>query len=850
MYVHPYTLTPRVIPVQPRHLLLHRAVRLAVFGLAVGVGLNALSINESFAAQVATEHEIEFAIAPGSLESVVAQFASTVGVSVSFEPALTRNKQSPGLKGRFAVDAALHRILAGTGVEGVRLESGGYALSASQASVSALELGSTTINGQGMGEMTEGSGSYTTGAVSVGSKTPVSLRYTPQSVSVISHQMIDDKNMTQLQEALRYTPGITLQKTASRGYDYYSRGFNIDNIQIDGAAPMALSSVASGFYSNRMYNLLEFDHVEVLRGSNALFGGVSDPGGTINLVRKRALPDFHLSYEVSAGSWDNYHTQLDVTGPLTESGNVRGRLVTAYTDSQEFVDNMAEQNPAVYGVMEVDLTPSTTWTLGGMYERVHSNTYLGLPRYTTGADLGLPRHTGLGQTWSYQDDTSQEIFTKLDHYFDNDWKLNITYTNTRDGAKSLSGVTGNAVNPVTLAGPVTRGSVNRYWSKQSLLDSNVSGSFEAFGRQHDVVVGADWQRVTSQWQGSGTLSGTGAPVNVFNPGYWSPYPVNYTLSRNYTPNTQEQYGLYSRVTLQVTDPLKVILGGRLQRYHFEQTYTSAGVVQSDVDMREPTRFIPYAGAIFDLDSQWSLYTSYSKIFKPQQSYLKGPVGSGQVVEPMIGKTYETGLKGELFEGRLNTGLALFYTQRDGGAVLDPGYPEDSVLFGGSCCYLNKDEVISKGVELQASGEVAEGWSLMASYVYNNNQDKTEKTALSTVTPRHEVKLWSTYRLPAGLSDWTVGAGVNVQSATYVSGTAVRVDGNGRVVESGIPFEYTQSGYAVWDALVKYRIDEHWTASVNANNLFDKTYYQTTSSSANGNYYGEPRNYMLTLRGEF
>lgn len=843
-FIRPASLGPmRCAPVTS--LLRHAAL-----GLAITAGISPLTMNTAIAAPVSAARQIDFAVAPGPLEQALNRLASAAGISISFEPAITQGRQSPGLKGRFTADEALQRVLAGSGLQSVKLDNGGYVLHVSPMAGSTLELGSTTIEGQGMGEMTEGSGSYTTGAVSVGSKTPVSLRYTPQSVSVISHQMIDDKNMTQLQQALRYTPGITLQKTASRGYDFYSRGFNIDNIQIDGAAPMALSSVASGFYSNRMYNLLEFDHVEVLRGSNALFGGVSDPGGTINLVRKRALRDFHLTYEASAGSWDNYHTQLDVTGPLTDSGNVRGRLVTAYGDSQEFVDNMAQENPAVYGVMEVDLTPETTWTVGGMYERVHSNTYLGLPRYSDGSDIGLPRHTGLGQNWSYQDDTSQEIFTKLDHYFTNDWKLNVTYTNTRDGAKSLSGVTGNAVNPVTLTGPVTRGSVNRYWSKQNLLDSNLSGSFDAFGRQHDFVIGADWQRVTSQWKGSGTLSGTGAPVNVFDPGYWSPYPVNYTLSRNYSPNTQEQYGLYSRLTMQVADPLKVIVGGRLQRYHFEQTYTNAGVVQSDVDMREPTRFVPYAGAIYDLDEQWSLYTSYSKIFKPQQSYLKGPVGSGQVVDPLIGKTYEVGLKGELFDGRLNTGVALFYTKRDGGAVLDPSYPQDAVLFGGSCCYVNQGEVISKGVELQAAGELADGWNLMASYVYNNNKDRTEKTALSTVTPKHEVKLWSTYRLPARLSDWTVGGGVNLQSATYASGTAVRVDGDGRVVESGIPFEYTQHGYAVWDALVKYRVDDHWTVSVNGNNLFDKTYYQTTSSSANGNYYGEPRNYMLTLRGEF
>ena len=135
-------------------------------------------------------------------------------------------------------------------------------------------------------------------------------------------------------------------------------------------------------------------------------------------------------------------------------------------------------------------------------------------------------------------------------------------------------------------------------------------------------------------------------------------------------------------------------------------------------------------------------------------------------------------------------------------------------------------------------------------MYNYNKNETDSTALSTITPKHQFKVWTTYQLPDAFKDWTVGGGVDVQSATYVSGTTVRVDGNGNVVESNIPFDYKQSGYAVWNALVRYRVDDHWTVSLNANNLFDKTYYQTVSSAANGNFYGDPRNYMLTLRGEF
>lgn len=791
-----------------------------------------------------------FDIAPQPLASALNRLAAQSGLQVIFDGTLVLGKNSPGVVGAKESEAALAEVLKGSGLTWRATGGQSVMLEKAPEPSTSLHLGETMITGQGMGQVTENSGSYTTGAVSVGSKTPTSLRYTPQSVSVLTQQFIEDKNITTLPEALRRAPGVTVQNAGSDSYDFYARGFNIDSIQIDGASPMALSSVASAFYSERQYNMLEFDHIEVLRGANALFGGVGDPGGTVNLVRKRALPDYKLSVEASAGTWDNYHSQIDVTGPLTENKNLRGRVAVSYTDRQYFADNQATQKPAIFGVLEGDISPDTTLTLGGFYERKHSNVSLGLPRYTTGADIGLPRHTSLGQNWSYIDNTSQEIFAKVDHYFANDWKLNVAYTTTHDDSEGVSAVTVNALNPVTLVGPTRNGSYNKSWSDQNLLDTNLSGHVEAFGREHEFVVGADYQKVVSEWRGSGVLSNIRQPVNVFDPVYWDPNPISKATPRVYSPNTQEQYGLYSRVTLQLADPFKLILGGRLARYHFKQIYTNAGVVQSDVDMREPTRFTPYAGAIYDLNDQWSLYGSYSKIFKPQQSYLKGPVGSGSVVDPMEGKTFEVGIKGELFDGALNTSAGVFYTKRQNGAVLDANYPEDSVLFGGSCCYLNQEQVISKGLELTASGELQRNWMVMASYIYNNNKNKSDGAALSTITPKHEVKLWTTYQLPHRLSDWTIGGGVSLQSATYVSGTSVRVDDTGAIVERNIPFDYSQSGYAVWDALVKYRVDKNWTVALNGNNLLDRTYYQTVSSAANGNYYGEPRNFTLTARGEF
>ncbi len=838
----------------PSRSRIRHAVHAAL--LATSIAAGATTWHEVYAGQAVSQAGLkELNIAAGSLSAAITEFAAQTGINITVEPALVKAQETKGLKGSYTVEQGLSALLSPLGLQAVKQGGDSYIvkmIAQSTAEVPTATLAELTVKAQGMGESTENTGSYAAGLVSAGSKTPTSLRETPQSVSVVTSQLIQDKRMTDLSEAMKITPGITVQKSNYRIDSFYSRGFLLDNYQIDGAAPMAMSTTSGSFYGVGTFDLVEFDHVEVLRGSSSLFGGAGNPGGIVNLVRKRPTRDTQFKVDASAGSWDNYRVQLDASGPLNEAGNLRGRLVAAHTDRQYFVDNRSMEKPIVYGILEFDLTPDTMLTLGGRYESIHENgTWNSVPRYSTGADLKLKRSTGLTQKWAYYDGTSQELFAKFDHVFSNQWKWNATFTGTHETVESLGAFATNGVNPVTLAGPLWNGSYSEAWTKQNLFDTNLSGSFKAFSREHEFVIGADWQRITSQWLGGVYPANRGLAANVFDPGstYWNPYPIGTTFTTKYNPNTQEQYGIYARTALQVSNQAKLILGGRLARYKFKQTIEDDGDL-SFIDMREPTRFVPYGALTYALDKQWSAYASYSEIFKPQQQFLTWPEGSAKTVDPMTGKTYEIGLKGELFNGTVNTGAAIFYTKRENGAILDTRYPNTYVLYGGSCCYLNQGEVVSKGVELEASGEVLPGLMTMASYVYNYNRNLADNLPLSTITPKHMVKLWTVYQLPGEYSKWRVGGGLNLQSTTYVSGLSNRVDGVGNVVEANIPFKYTQSGYAVWDAMVEYQVDKHWSLNLNANNLFDKTYYETVGSAASGNYYGAPRNAMLTLRGIF
>ncbi len=832
------------------------ALRLALLGLALtATSQPLLAATGDSATQQQTR---SYRIPAGSLDSVLGAFGQQAGVMIGVDSTLTAGQHSEGLNGDYSVQDGLQHILGKTRLDAVS-DGAGFRL-VPRAEGGVLELSATSISGQGIGEMTENSGSYTTGLVSIGSKTPVSLKDTPQSVSVITQRMVEDKKMFTLPDAMKMAPGITVRNGNYNTESFYSRGFSIDNLQIDGAAPMDIGNGIGTFYSNRKYDMTPYDHVEVLRGASGLLGGTGDPGGIINLVRKRPLDHYQLKLETSAGSWDNYRSQVDLTGPLAFDGKLRGRVVAAYTNRQYFMDNRASERPFLYGIIEADLSDDTLLTLGGSYDKLkETGTGDGLPRYSTGGDVHLPRHTWYTTNGAWSDSYTREWFAKVDHYLNDNWKLNTSFTYSYNGSDTEGVIPYGSVDETTNTGPYWWGSYVSSWSQQSVFDVNLSGGFDAFGRRHEVLMGADYQKVTSRWRGAQGMIDKGGMIDLWDP-HSTPLPSeasNHAYWRDYSPNTREQYGVYSTLRLQLTDPLKLVVGARAQRFKFEQAYsmkanqsaTGPWIAQDSVFDREPTTLIPYGGLIYALDDQWSSYVSYSEVFKPQAQKWKGPQTSPSSLEPMTGKTYETGIKGELFGGALNLSAALFYTTRENQAATDPAYPTPFFSYSGSCCFLAQDKVTSKGLDLEVTGEIAPGWEVLAGYTYNRVENNTEETLYSSVTPKHLFKLWSAYTLPGALSDLRVGGGVTAQSATYVKGEAYRFDSSGNVIDSR-DYNFVQSGYAVYDAMVEYKVDDHWTVALNGNNLFDRRYYSSVGTSEYGNYYGEPRNFTLTLRGTF
>ncbi|MDR0201979.1 MAG: TonB-dependent siderophore receptor, partial [Delftia acidovorans] len=695
---------------------------------------------------------------------------------------------------------------------------------------------------------TEGTGSYTSRVTSIASKTDQSFREIAQSVSVVTREQLDDRRMTDIRDAMAATPGITVKQTNFDSSGFFARGFQIDSMQVDGGAPL---NIASYTYSVNQ-NMDFYDRVEVMRGASGLLGGVGDPGGIINIVRKKPLAEPRLVLQQSVGSWKSFRSMVDATGPLALDGRVRGRAVLSYQDTDYFVDLRHQRSPQFYGVVEADLTPDTLLTVGLSRARIRTRGDGGgdVPRYSDGSDIGLPRHTGLTQAWSGGRRVNTELFAALEHRFSPGWKAKLNLTRSRSSYDGTTAFGYGALDRATGEGVYWNGGGHYlYENTQTVLDASLAGQFDLGGRRHEVLLGMDRQKIESFWNVGYSTDPSGVvPVDVYQPVPWRPAPAG-PVSRRYNPWGQDQSGGYGVLRLHPTDRLHVIVGARYARYRFNQVYESldgAGrwELASGSRFSEPAKITPYGGVIYDLNSQWSAYVSYSSILKPQALSKAGPP-PGNSLDPVKGRSYEAGFKGELMDGRLNATFSVFNVERTGTAVADTRYPSNRDEWSGQCCFLPLGKVTSRGFDAEVGGELRPGWQVAAGYTYTQTRDKTENAPFSSITPRHLLKLSTAYTLPGDLSRWKIGASAHVQSRHYVRDTLYDADWN----EVG-RYNFTQGGYAVWNAMAQYRIDPRWTLSLNLNNLFDKVYYQTVGYATGGNFYGTPRQAVLTLRGTF
>lgn len=693
----------------------------------------------------------------------------------------------------------------------------------------AAEATLATVTVQGArDDATEDTGSYTAGAMRTATRLGLSARETPQSATVITHQRIEDQAMASVSDVVKYTPGLHLSSADGPGRPSFSaRGFDIDKVMYDG-----LPARYQGWTVGTQANLAMFDRVEIVRGATGLVSGSGNPSAAINMVRKRPTRDTRVALAASAGSWDDYRGEIDASGRLDASGSVRGRVVGSYQNGNTFRTAEKFYHGLLYGVVEADLGPRTTLFAGVSYQDDYANSFWGgLPLTADGRHMDLPRSTNPSNDWERKDQELATVFADLEHRFGAGWSLRLAATRAEQKATFYGTyLQANAV-PNLFDHSFYRGD---YDEDQGAFDAFASGPVALFGRRHEVslgVSGRETKTATQRYAGPDLVS-TGIDIRHWNP---SSIAAPSTSRTDVTTDVIRERGVNAMARLDPADNVKVILGGRLDWYEYVDR-------SGDGSYKVPRNVTRYAGVLVDVDARHTLYASFTDVFQPQTAQDI----AGRILEPVKGKNYEAGVKGEYFGGALNASAALFQVDQANRAKLltDQG---GCLTFPAISCSEASGLVRSKGIDLELQGSLAPGWQVGAGFTYASTKYVRDSdaslagTQFDTDTPRQLFKLSTQYQLP-GAEAWRIGGSVYSQGSIW----------NDVAVPAGFT-RVEQKAYALLDLMATYRVNSRLDVQLNVSNVFDKTYYRGIGYNTfwgSVDTYGDPRKVQLTGRYRF
>lgn len=669
---------------------------------------------------------------------------------------------------------------------------------------------------------------YAPDKATVAGKTPVPLIEIPQSVSVVTRGQIEDRNLFTIGEAVQTVAGVTVMPFDGTNPDYRARGFVLD---------YAYDGVPSTFSSGvPEFDLVIYERLEVQRGPTGLFRGSGSPGGTINLIRKRGQKSFAASGALSGGSWNNYRGEFDIGGPVDEAGRLRVRAVGALHDRDFFQQRSHTRKFTAYTAVDFDLTPMTTIGASLSYQDTKADTPMsGQPAFGLLANgqrhpltdhfLNLSRNLQHLPTWNRFADTTVEYASEVQQRIC-DWSL-VVRALRRDIPRAWEDAfvrPGTGVDPVTLTAEyVDRRS--RGENGKTAVDAYAAGPFTLFGREHELTVGYSFDKRTTSFLARRQTSA--GRHSIFAP---DTIPLPPPVFTSASETDLRQSGFHAQLRLRPVEPLTIVIGGRISDYtdmsRSRDILPSGPAAWRVTHSRVRGKLTPSMGAVLHLAENITLYGSYSDIFNPQ-SQLRA---DGTPLDPRLGEQYEAGLKGRFLDGKLNASAAVFRSKDKNRALADTAAPGFFVQAG---------VVRIEGFEFEVTGAPVPGLDLTASYT-NVKTEYELGTAAQTgavfdiFTPRHQYKFYTRYE-PAALGGAFVSASLNGQSGVLGGGVA------------GIR---EQEAFAVAGVQLGWRFNEQLRAFVSVNNLFDKVYYQRVGSTNTYNFYGEPRNVLLTLRASY
>ncbi len=647
-------------------------------------------------------------------------------------------------------------------------------------------------------------------------KTDTALVDVPQSISIITRELIEDQSMQSIGDVTRYVPGVGIAQGEGNRDTPVLRGnsttadFFIDGVRDDVQ------------YFRDLYNV---DRVEVLKGPNAMIFGRGGSGGLINRVARLANGRNHREATIQIGSWEQFRGTFDLGAKLSDTFSYR--VTGLYEDSGSYRDDVTLKRHGVNPTLRYLLSKATTLRFGYEYFSDKRVADRGVSSFQ-GRPLAVDPSTFFGNPAQSPVEASvHTAFLTVDHRFNANVTLrNHTrfstydkfYQNIFPGAVNAAGTT------VALQGYNNGTQRDNLFNQTDLVWNVDTGSLK-----HQVLTGIEFGRqVTDNVRNTAYFDSiapntTSIQVPLSNPRTTIPAVFRQSATDSDNHGVARTFGVYVQDQIELTPHVLGIVGVRYDRFEVDFRNNRTGATLDSAD----EMLSPRAGLVIKPAANLSLYTSYSMSFVPRAGEQLSSLSlTNRNLDPEEFKNYEVGLKWDI-RPELSFTAAVYRLDRTNVAITDPADSTKSILIDGQR---------AKGLEVGITGRVARNWSISGGYAYQDgeilsNQSATVKAgARLAQLPRHTISLWNRYDLN---KDWGFGLGAIYRDEIFAS-----TDNTVRL-----------PSFVRFDAAAFYRINDRVRAQVNVENLLDRDYYSSAHSNTNITP-GSPRAVRLSVTTTF
>jgi len=780
----------------------------------------ALAISGAASAEGASR---PFNISAGSLSTALNRLAEAGGLQLVYDASIAEGLQSQGLNGNYTPEAALQQLLRNSGLSYRLTENGNVLIEPQQLNYKQDPPAMPAVNVVGKKVYDPNNpynDLYAAPNATTATKTDIAIMDTPVSIQVIPKAIMNDQQAIRIEDAL--TQNVSGVQRAYGTADMYEsfiiRGFASDD-----------QMYRNGFRrSMGKFDPSNIEQIEVLKGPASVLYGRLQPGGMVNYVTKKALDVPYYSLQQQFGSFNEFRTTADATGPLNKDKTLLYRFNAAYDEGDSYRDYVDHER--------VFIAPKLTWRPNDRFE---ANVELEKRHENYTEDYGVPvlgnrpvtnrRNLFTGDPAIKPSQDTTLIYADWSFKFNDDWALkhkfqwdetDIVFGGVAPGGKLNAD--GHTLDRFGILGTSNRRSYS------TSLD--LTGKFQTFGLKHNVLVGGDWFFFNQDAPDNNFSFGTIPTFDINNPRYGNfdlaalrGEPANW-----FWRSRDDWYGVYFQDQITLWDKLHIMGGGRYDMAGYGGFGgTSWEETKAGFSMQHEDKFSPRVGIVYQPWDWLSLYGNYVESFGTNN----GRSATGGNFAPQASEQYEIGFKTEFFDKRLSSTVAYYHLIKNNLMTFDLSTPDptDQKAVG---------EARSQGIEVDIKGQITDDFSLVTTYAYTDVRYTKDNSGLQgnrlLNVPEHQASLWGTYQFTehfkAGLGGAVVGKREGDSTNTYQLPGYTRLDAMAAYIQP----------------IGKTRL----TAQVNVYNLLDKEYYTGSTSWLPTANVGAPLSAMGSLKLEY